>query len=366
MKIYGIMKGIPGLGRVAAGVGLLKQLKNRGHQVKVYSYKQGLDLVNKCELTPIVDCLPIDRHITVIGLNPISRESGNLISKIVHDNPDLVILDGEPLLTSTLAMVFPREKILSLLNPTDIVNDELPVSTIRFYRYHYLRAGHAIVHSFKKENYTKIGQEYECNILSVPTILRPEILDLQREGARNPEHIVGVLGGGSNMASDGFFSSTVSIAKNIIQLARFLSNEQFVIYCNDYQVYKTVNDNLPDNATLIHNYTEPRLIYNNAKIVLCRAGRNTVSELLFLNIPSLLYATQGDFRSSEQERNINEVCKLSKGIIRKCSPDDNVEKVYTEMQHALATTNTKHNFLPGNQEVIRYIEDKFGVDNGTV
>lgn len=41
MKIFGIFRGFPGLGRVVVGAGLLSMLKARGHEVKAYSYLQG-------------------------------------------------------------------------------------------------------------------------------------------------------------------------------------------------------------------------------------------------------------------------------------------------------------------------------------
>ena len=57
----------------------------------------------------------------------------------------------------------------------------------------------------------------------------------------------------------------------------------------------------------------PNDIYSNAKLVLARAGRNTISELLHLKIPSLLFATSCNIRGSEQSQNLKSVKEISQG-----------------------------------------------------
>ena len=354
MKIFGIFRGFPGLGRVVAGAGILKELSLRGHDVRAYSYLQGKNILDEYKLRTIISEQPDERHIMIIGLNPISRESGKLIDEILKENPDLVIVDGEPLLISTLSMVFPREKILSLLNPSDIENKSLPLSTIKFYRSHYLSAAHAFVHGVSIENYSKIAKEYSCKIQSVQTILRPEILNLSK--INRGDYVVGILGGGSKMVSKNFFNSTISMAKNIISLAHYLTDKNFIIYCNDSEVYTTLKKFLPKNLELVGDYTPPEIIYSKADVVLCRAGRNTVSELLFLKIPALLYSTAGDFRSSEQDKNIEDVCTLSQGLIQKCSVGTTAENLAEQLEQVLNVSGANFNFSAGNEEMLKYID----------
>jgi UDP-N-acetylglucosamine:LPS N-acetylglucosamine transferase len=54
-------------------------------------------------------------------------------------------------------------------------------------------------------------------------------------------------------------------------------------------------------------------MYSNAKLVLARAGRNTISELLHLKIPSLLFATSCNIRGSEQSQNLKSAKDISMG-----------------------------------------------------
>ena len=355
MKIYGIFRGFPGLGRVVAGAGILSELRDRGHEVKAYSYLQGIDVLQEYNINNIAAPQPDSRHIMVIGLNPISNESGILIHAIVKENPDIVIIDGEPLITSTLSMVFPKDKIICLLNKTDIDNKLLPTSTIKFYRFHYLCAGYAFVHGLTNSDYSYLMKEYNCSIHTIPTLLRPNIFNIKNNMLRH--YIVGILGGGSQNASSGFIDSTVKIGESIIMLANYLKDEQFLIYCNDSKVSDALKVNLPNNIKVIDNYTNPNIIYKNAKAILCRAGRNTISEALYLHIPTILFSTSGDFRSVEQKKNISDVCNVSKGLMQQCNIGDNVKDVAKKLDEVINKSDVNYSFEPGNRILVNFIEN---------
>lgn len=355
MKIFGIFRGFPGLGRVVSGVSILETLRNEGYEVKAYSYLQGKDVLEDYQLKTIIEKEPSIPHIMVIGLNPISKEMGELIDKIVKEQPDLIIIDGEPLLISTLSYVFPREKIISFLNPTDIENLTLPFSTIIFYRKHYLSAKNVFVHGIGVPDFSRLESEYSCNIKSINTILRNEILELK--GQIVGEKIIGILGGGCSNASKNFFDSTVKMAKTIIKLSNVLNKEKFIIYCNDKMIKKEIENNIPFNVEIIDEYTSPLKIYKEAKLVLCRAGRNTVSELLYLGIPALLFASKGDFRSSEQEKNIELVHSISDGSIEKVLIEETEERLLKKINRVLKNKKEKNNFIPGNEIVLSYIKN---------
>ncbi len=354
MKVFGIFRGFPGLGRVVAGAGLLKTLAARGNEVKAYSYLQGNALLADYNLDRIIFEQPPSQHIMIIGLNPISKEAGLLIETIVRENPDIVLIDGEPLLVSTLAMVFPREKIFCLLNPSDVENKSLPLSSLKFYRSHYLTAGHAFVHGITPKIYSELGAEYFCRLHSVRTILRPNVLNLSP--LKRGSFLVGILGGGSKMASQNFLHSTVKIAQVIISLAKYLPEEKFILYCNDDNIFDMLKDSLPCNLELVSEYVAPEIIYPKAKAILCRAGRNTVSEALFLKIPAVLFSTRGDFRSTEQDENIIRACELSGGLMSKCYIDDPPDKIVCKLYATMKSDNAATEFIAGNDTVLNYLE----------
>ena len=203
MKVYGIFRGFPGLGRVISGISLMTELKKRGHEVKVYSYLQGVNSLKEHGLDFIIDKQPATQQVMAIGLSPICDIAEKIIGIICQEKPELVIIDGEPLLISTLAMVYPRERILAILNPTDLYNDSQPLSSISFFHHHYLSAGTALVHGISKDVAMSRDEKNGCEIVCTNTILREEVINANiSEGRR----IVAILGGGCCNSSGNFLT----------------------------------------------------------------------------------------------------------------------------------------------------------------
>ena len=356
MKIYGFFRGFPGLGRVMSGIGLLSMLKDMGHQVKAYSYLQGVQPLKDHKIDVLLEKQPPMHQIMAIGLNPICEVSGELIETICTDNPDLVIIDGEPLFISTLAMVFPKDKILSLLNPADLYNTSLPVSTLKFYHFHYLSAGSAVVHGVDKGNIVLPEILHGCDVFKANTILRRDVIDTVRSGKTE---VVAVLGGGSSNASDNFWNSTVRMGKRVIDVAAILREKKFVIYCNDTKIAEALMAYRNEgNVDIVSEFALPQNIYSNAEIILCRAGRNTISEILYLNIPAILMSSNGDFRSSEQEKNIDQACELRPGKILKFADEETVEILAEKIFRAIHAEDNGFDFIPGNMEAIDFVLNK--------
>lgn len=360
MKIFGVFRGFPGLGRVMSGISILQSLSAMGHEVRAYSYLQGEGALVDHNIDMILDKQPTRQHVMVIGLNPISDVAGELFEIIQREEPDLLILDGEPLFISTLAMVYPRKKILTLLNPSDIHNSALPVSSIIFYRRHYFSAGYALVHGINAEKIQIPVETYGCEVHAINTILREEILEINKSSYGNK--IVGILGGGCNNASENFFHSTIEMGKRIIEAATFLKEERFEIYCNDKNVAKQLIEYVEvDNVSIVANYTVPTQIYSDAKAVICRAGRNTVSELLYLDIPALLLSSSGDFRTVEQDKNIDEVCEFRPGRILKTNINETGHMISGKIKEVLDSREDSKRFVPGNQIALELINKVLGI-----
>lgn len=356
-KVFGIFRGFPGLGRVSPGIALLKELKKNGHEVVAISYLQGLDALKEEKLPLLFDYCINEQDITSIGINPITMFATKIIEKILNDKPDVIIIDGEPLLQSTICDVYPKEKVISLLNYTDLYNESLPFSTIKFYHKNYLSGCNAIVHGIG----LKIKQQKKdgCNINFFPTIIRDEIIKMKLENS-NSKKIVGILGGGTVNSSKEFFKSTIMIGKKIINLANKMKEYQFYIYCNDSKIEEELLKNekiLNDNIKIISVYTKPTEIYKDTKLVIARAGRNVVSELLYLNIPGILIATDGDYRSKEQEKNIDVMVDISNNLFAKIKITDEEEKIISLITKKINSTLIGENFIPGNSYAVKLIEE---------
>ena len=356
MKVYGFFRGFPGLGRVMSGISILSMLKDMGHEVKAYSYLQGVQALKDHNIEILLDKQPPMYQVMAIGLNPICEVSGKIIEIICSDCPDLVIVDGEPLFISTLAMVYPKNKIISLLNPADLYNPSLPISTIKFYHTHYLAAGYAIVHGVDKTNIIIPNDIKGCDILMTNTILRRDVIDISRLDGKK---IIAILGGGSSNASENFQNSTIEMGKKIIDAASLLPNEKFVIYCNDESIARRLIEyNELKNISIESEYSLPQKIYSSAKVIICRAGRNTISEILYLNLPAILMSASGDFRSSEQDKNIDQACMLNPGRLLKLSKDSDGRVLSDKIQQVINSKDNKFSFVPGNDEALDFIISK--------
>ena len=100
-KILGIFRGFPGLGRVVAGVSVLETLKNDyNYQTKVITYLQGNEYLRSRGYNNIHEATPMDY--CSIGLLPTNQMGVHIHNEIKSFNPDLVIIDGEPLILQSL------------------------------------------------------------------------------------------------------------------------------------------------------------------------------------------------------------------------------------------------------------------------
>lgn len=354
-KIYGIFRGFPGLGRVSSGIALLKEFQDRGYEIAAISYFQGTEALLRQGIPMLFEYSIEQSDITSIGINPITGFATRIIGKILEDRPDVVIIDGEPLLQSTLCDVYPKEKIIALLNPSDLHNVTLPESTIRFYHKNYLAASNAIVHGvgIKKD----VVEENDCVIHYIPTILRKEIINFHKSEVLS-NRIVGILGGGSVNSSNMFLSSTIEMGKKITSIAKKMPQYSFDIYCNDIKIKNEIEKSsvIPINVCITASYTAPSEMYKDARMVIARAGRNVVSELLYLSIPGLLIATNGDYRSKEQEKNIDAMILESNYLFDKFYLLDEEDVLIDKILNMVNITPNKRDFNAGNSFAIEIIE----------
>ena len=114
MKILGIFRGFPGLGRVVAGVSLLETIKmNYNCEIKIISYLQGNKYLEKKGYSELQEATPLDY--CSIGLLP-TNKMGKYIHNVIRQFcPDMVLLDGEPLLLQSLRISYPSMKLAVLL-----------------------------------------------------------------------------------------------------------------------------------------------------------------------------------------------------------------------------------------------------------
>ena len=113
MRILGIFRGFPGLGRVVAGVSLLEELRDQyGANIRMISYLQGNEYLKSKGYADLHEATPMDY--CSIGLVPTNKMGAYIHTTIKEYTPDLILIDGEPLIVHSIKLSFPRMKIVVL------------------------------------------------------------------------------------------------------------------------------------------------------------------------------------------------------------------------------------------------------------
>jgi hypothetical protein len=350
MKIAGIFRGFPGLGRVVSGVELITHFKDHFNaDIQVYSYLQGEKYLNQKGFT--TNHSVSEHDFSSIGIIPVSAYGEYIFNQIEDFNPDIVIIDGEPLILQSLRVVYPNLKIVALLNPFDVHNPYNQSSSSLIFNDMYSKANLAIVHGF-----WKLEKPYKYNeFLSINTIIRKEVLSINPTFSKNK--ICCILGGGTVNSKIEFQDKSIAIAYKCVQLADVFRDFEIHIFCSNKQIYNEVIKNKKQSNTFIHaNIEDCNEYYSDSKLIIARAGRNTISEVLYLGIPTIVIPTGCKFRSKEQKTNAEIIEKISSNKIININEDIDINELINQCKMMLKIENQiSAIWVPGNDQAIELI-----------
>mgnify|MGYP001178313516 CR=1 FL=1 len=353
MKAIGIFRGFPGLGRVVAGVEILNHLKKSiGLEVKAISYLQGIEFGKYNKIS--VETINHINDVSSIGIIPVSVSGEMIIDEIDKFNPNFIIIDGEPLMLTTIKLRFPKLKVIALLNPYDLENPHNKLSSQLFFKDCYSKADIAIVHGLWK---IKKPANFVNSFYSVNTFVRFQINDIKITNTSN--RIVCILGGGTVNTNQLFFENTIAIAEKTLLLAHNNPNYVFEIFCGCSVVYKSIFQKAKqnNNVKIFKEVSPPEIIYNSAKAVISRAGRNTISELLVLKIPAFLFATNCGIRGSEQSANIASAQNFSNKIVCFNVKDEQLN-INNAFSNLLSINGKGTNWSSGNEDILNILRNE--------
>mgnify|MGYP001775059309 CR=1 FL=1 len=343
-RVLGIFRGFPGLGRVVAGVTLLEMLRdNYDCDVKFISYLQGNSYLRTRGYINLEEATPLDY--CSIGLLPTNK-----MGKFIHDTinqfkPDVVIVDGEPLILQSIKISHINVKVVALLNPADVDNPNNDKEAMDYFNALYSLCDLAIVHGLRR---VKPDKRYK-NMISVNTIIRQEILTVKNVPTNN---IYCILGGGTVNVGKQFEDSTLTIGKLCQQIAALLPNHSMHIICSSRNIYEALSGyEVSGNIVLYDDIIPAEKYYRDACLVITRSGRNTLSELALLGIPSISFVSGCAYRKIEQTNNINDL-KLSTVMPASLNiKPDTFADICLEMMKKCPN----HYFLQGNNKAIECI-----------
>ena len=356
MKIYAVLRGFPGLGRVIAGIELLKYFEeNFNADIKISTYFQGESYIKSkgYNTSVTVD----EKDTSSIGIISVSKSGERIIEDIILFNPDFVVIDGEPILLHNLKISYPNLCVVSLLNPFDINNPHNLKSSQDFFRHMYSHANLSIVHGLWREE-KPINFK---NFISINSIVRNTIPSISVSNLSNS--IVCLLGGGSKLINSDFTSGTISIAKQVIDVAAINKDLSFTIYTGDENIKKEILGYISsfkytiENISIVERICDEKVIYCQAKLVIARAGRNTISELISMNMPSIIIPTTANFRGSEQLSNCKAIerSKYPNIIVHYLkSGTTALNNKMSRLINSSVVTNKGH-FKPGNNKAVEII-----------
>ena len=221
MKALGIFRGFPGLGRVVSGVSILETLRDTyGFKVRAISYLQGNEYLKTKGFELLNEATSFDY--CSIGLLPTNQLAKDIYTLIKEFCPDIIIIDGEPLMIQSLRISYPNIKLVTLLNPSDVENEANDQEAMDYFNASFQMADLAIIHGNRKVT-TKRNYKH---IISIPTIIRREVIEIKRKPTNT---IYCILGGGTLNVSSLFYDSTIRIGSLCIEVAAILKQYRFVI-----------------------------------------------------------------------------------------------------------------------------------------
>ena len=125
------------------------------------------------------------------------------------------------------------------------------------------------------------------------------------------------------------------------------------IICSSQNIYDAINENISGTNIVIHNKVlSAELYYKDASLIITRSGRNTLSELAYLGIPSISFVSGCAYRSVEQKQNIE---SLNVSNIRQATLDMNLNDLKHLCSSLLENRKSNNKFISGNKFVVEKI-----------
>lgn len=355
MRVAALLRGFPGLGRVVAGLEVLKSFQDRfDAETQVFTYLQGSAYCRSMSI-PVQDDIIDVGDLSGIGLNPVSHSGEKVIARLYEWRPDIILCDGEPLMTRIISLFFDFAKVVSILNPYDVINPFNAPSSQLFFQDCYGSADLALVHGLWP---ISPPPAFSRSFHSIPTIIRTEVLELKQPVCPDRNRIVCVLGGGSQRANQRFLHSTIALGEACLGIASGLKDYQIEIYSSDEIVGAALTRSTRGQSN-VHIHKEifsPKMIYDETRLIIARAGRNVMSELLYLNLPGVVMATNCSVRGSEQKANQEQVLSLGRGNLLSFDPMSTADDLLTCVESLLNRKPVDTQWHPGNGQLTNIIE----------
>jgi hypothetical protein len=164
-----------------------------------------------------------------------------------------------------------------------------------------------------------------------------------------------VFGGGTASATSAFYESCRLFFKVVLDAARQEASLLFRVFLSEAD-FPCKDGDIPTNVVIVKDIAAARDVYD-CEIVVARAGRNTISEILFLKKKAVLFSVMGEHRTGEQQRNASLAQGWGRQSVRMLTSYDST-LLCAEIKKLQRTGTPDYEFRPGNTEALRFIAEK--------
>lgn len=361
LRIYYVLRGYPGLGRVMGGVALHETLRAKlgnQYQGRFASYLAGYRyLSGTCHST--LELFPDDFRLTPNAyLNPLGHESMLLAEDLQRFRPDRVVVDGEPFCIAWLKDVLGLP-VTALAHPADFYNPSNNALASALFRYYFCQADQLFVHGLEPLP-SEVASELKArtSLIETRTLVKPAIHvegKRRRGGAASKgKHVVCVLGGGTDNVSQQFLEATVKIGAWTMIVARAIPDMQLTMFCTTTALRNemlAVAGPALSNWELYGELRDATTALIAADAVVARSGRNLVSEILTLGTRALVIPVRAEtYRAGEQRRNATIACQHGSAI-QHSALDGGLDAFRRQFDNMLMHPVTPPRWRAGNEDL---------------
>ncbi len=378
LRVYYVLRGYPGLGRVMGGVSIHQTLADTLGDVyegRFASYLAGHRYLERAGYS-VLDLFPRGFHPRPNAyLNPLGAESRLLAADLEAFRPDSVIVDGEPFCVPWMKDVL-GHRITVLANPADFENPSSDSLGIELFRYYFGQADQVLVHGLESlPDHVTTDLEARTNLWQMNTLVRPVIYWEGKRRTRQEDpapgrHIVCILGGGTENVAPEFVESTVQIGVRTVLAAKTIPGARMTMFCGNGLVKSRILsaiESLPSGFTLIEELPDSCDALLSADLVVARSGRNLISELLTLGTKGVVIPVNGEsYRAGEQRRNA-ELAGGGRRAPKLATVDDDLDAFVQQVEFLLEQPRERPQWTPGNEDLAQVIEswpEREGRQNG--
>ena len=340
-RILFLVRGAPGLGRVMPSLAMWETIKASGGKALFLTNRVGYKFLSILK----EDVLDIGATESIF-LNPLDPPFEKAINSIEKFEPDLIVVDGEPVVLPYLRRF--ERSIIFIANPHDLFG---PINHFR--KIHKVFVEHADLIVVPSLDFLTHKYETKEGFLITPPFVRTTKQVVNRTKLNSPPHVIVSLGGGVVGGGHDFRLLTQELFNRLVEALYYLFqvNELSRVSLIPGEGIEILSDlNFPPEFKL---YTQPidlLSLLSEADLTITRAGRNTIAELAYYGYPGMVIPLNMDpLRGSEQHSNAVHA-RTFPNIYVFIPEDLSFRNIFTAIRNAItetAKTNIKP-FTPGN------------------